>query len=285
MATTYKADVEAQAMMDALSADATYTIPNIDLSGDEYQIPYDSSMSVIQKPLTNESLTTRTVGGQGTFDALMAGVSAHIKEEYTKGRITGAEYTKAYIASVEASIQGAVQYLIQRDSAYWQSMQAQAQATTARVALVSAKVQLAGLQFEALNNKASYALTKAKLAEESVAFGQGQFNIDKMMPQQLALVGGQISMTKEQMESARAQTLDTRSDNAAVGGVLGMQKKLYTQQIESYKRDAEVKTAKLFTDAWITQKTVDEGTLPPNNFSNASLDTILAVLKTNNGFI
>ncbi|MBQ5153795.1 hypothetical protein EGM85_11085, partial [Macrococcus caseolyticus] len=60
------------------------------------------------------------------------------------------------------------------------------------------------------------------------------------------------------------------------------QKELYTQQITSYQRDAEVKAAKLFTDAWITQKTIDEGLTPPNGFTNASVDDVLSTVKRNN---
>ena len=64
---------------------------------------------------------------------------------------------------------------------------------------------------------------------------------------------------------------------------MGKQVDLYSQQITSYQRDGEVKTAKLFTDAWITMKTMDEGLLPPTNFQNTSLDAILGDLKTLNG--
>jgi hypothetical protein len=43
-----------------------------------------------------------------------------------------------------------------------------------------------------------------------------------------------------------------------------------------------VKASKIFSDAWITMKTIDEGLVPPNGFTNASLDTVLTALKTNN---
>ena len=97
-----------------------------------------------------------------------------------------------------------------------------------------------------------------------------------MLPQQLKLI-------IEQTEAQRAQTLDTRTDGTVVKGSVGKQKELYSQQITSYQRDAEVKASKLFTDAWITQKTIDEGLNPPNGFTNASIDTILTKLKSNNG--
>jgi hypothetical protein len=102
------------------------------------------------------------------------------------------------------------------------------------------------------------------------------YNLDFILPAQKNLI-------TEQMESQRAQTMDTRSDGAtAVVGVLGKQKDLYTQQITSYQRDSEVKAAKLFTDAWITMKTIDEGLLAPDGFENANIDLILATLVTNN---
>ena len=60
------------------------------------------------------------------------------------------------------------------------------------------------------------------------------------------------------------------------------QKELQEQQITSYKRDAELKAAKIWVDAWVTMKTIDEGLEPPTEFANTNLDAILAVIKENN---
>jgi hypothetical protein len=104
------------------------------------------------------------------------------------------------------------------------------------------------------------------------------YNVTYVLPKQLELVS-------EQVESTRAQTMDTRTDGTTViTGLLGKQKALYEQQITSYQRDSEVKAAKMFIDAWITQKTIDEGLLPPEGFENDNLDLILAKLISNNGF-
>jgi hypothetical protein len=48
--------------------------------------------------LTNADLTTGAINGTGAFDKLMVGVAAQLQGEYDAGRITGAEYTKAYIS-------------------------------------------------------------------------------------------------------------------------------------------------------------------------------------------
>lgn len=272
------ADTEANELLISLTSGDDFVVPDIDLSGPEYQIPGDGTGPGYDpiEPLTEAKLTTRVVGGTGMFDGLMVTFSAHLKAEYEKGRITGADYTKAYIALTEAALSGAVTYLLGKDQAFWQAMLAQAQAITAKVQLATAKVQMAAVRIEAMNAKAGYGLTKLKLSTESVTYCTAQYNLANMLPQQLEVL-------KEQTEAQRAQTLDTRTDGTTIVGLLGKQKALYTQQITSYQRDAEVKTAKLFTDAWITQKTMDEGLLPPTGFTNASLDTILTKLKLNNG--
>ncbi|QHJ80348.1 MAG: hypothetical protein [Caudoviricetes sp.] len=271
------ADTEANELLISLTSGDDFVVPDIDLSGPEYQIPGDGTGPGYEpiQPLNEAQLTTRVVGGTGMFDGLMATFSAHLKTEFEKGRITGADYTKAYIALTESALSGAVTYLLGKDQAFWQAMLAQAQAITAKVQLATAKVQMAAVRIEAMNAKAGYGLTKLKLSTESVTYCTAQYNLTNMLPQQLAAV-------KEQTEAQRAQTLDTRTDGAAVVGVLGKQKALYSQQITSYQRDSEVKAGKLFTDAWITMKTIDEGLLPPAGFQNSSLDQILTALKVNN---
>lgn len=272
------AEVEANRLLEELTKGDDFTLPDIDMSGPEWDIPGgdDSPIFGAISKVTNESLTTREVGGSGTFDALMESAHNHLKAEFKANRITGGEYTKAYIATMEACMNNAVQFLLGRDQAYWAAAMAQIQAVTARVQLATSKAQFVLAKIQALSAKSEYALTKMKIATESETYCAALFNADQMLPQQLKLI-------TEQTEAQRAQTLDTRTDGAVVKGSVGKQKELYSQQITSYQRDAEVKASKLFTDAWITQKTIDEGLNPPNGFTNASIDTILTKLKSNNG--
>jgi len=272
------AEVEANRLLEELTKGDDFTLPDIDMSGPEWDIPGgdDSPIFGAIDKISNESLTTREVGGSGTFDALMESAHNHLKAEFKANRITGGEYTKAYIAMMESCMSNAVQFLLGRDQAYWAAAMAQIQAVTARVQLATSKAQFVLAKIQALSAKSEYALTKMKIATESETYCAALFNASQMLPQQLKLV-------TEQTEAQRAQTLDTRSDGTTVTGSVGKQKELYSQQITSYQRDAEVKASKLFTDAWITQKTIDEGLNPPNGFTNASIDTILTKLKSNNG--
>ena len=260
-------DTVAIALYSSLTAGTTFDIPEFDVSGPAYDLPGGSNnpaLVAIPK-LTNADLTNAvhigdSVSSSGTMDVLMNTFMLHLDREFNTGHITGAEYTKAYIAAMQIAAGNGVQYLVQRDQAYWAAVTAQMGIINSRVALAIAKTQLAGQEIEANTAKVNYALTKAKLGTENA---------------------GYITLS-EQGEAQRAQTMDTRSDGSTVVGLLGKQKALYDQQITSYKRDAEVKAGKLWIDAWITMKTIDEGLLPPNQFTNTEINEVLATLKTNN---
>lgn len=287
------ADSLANTLLPSLMDGETIDIPNIDFNGPEFSIPYDPEgplyKSVVK--LTEADLTSRTIGGSGIFDGLLASARAHLRTEFEDNRITGPEYTKAYISMFESCLGNAVQFLLGREEAFWQAQTAQFNAIAARVNMQAAKIAAINVRAQALTQKSTYALTKMKLSTESVTYCTAEYNLQNLLPAQLAASTQQVKnlilqgdLLTEQTEVQRSQTMDTRTDGAIVTGVLGKQKELYAQQITSYKRDAEVKAAKLFSDAWITQKTIDEGLEPPSGFTNSSLDTVLAVVKTNNGF-
>lgn len=286
------AEIEANELFVALTAGEDFTLPDIDMSGPGWDIPGGDNSPVFDEvpKLTNDALTTKEVDGSGTFDFLMKSVSVHLDAEFKKGRITGAEYVKAYIALTEAAMSNATQFLLNRDQAYWQAIQAQMNAITSRTQLAIAKTQYVTAKVDALATEANYALTKLKLSTESSNYCISQYNLTSMLPTQKAQVEEQtkvatqqITLIKEQTEAQRAQTSDTRTDGATVMGLSGKQKELYSQQITSYQRDAEVKAARMFSDAWITQKTIDEGLVPPPSFANASVDEVMSIIKVNNG--
>lgn len=273
------AESEANALMTSLMDGVTWNVPNVNLDDPLLNLPtglgLDSALYGVVKRLEVTDVTTGVVGGEGMFDKLAASMKVHLAEQYEKGRLTGSEYTRAYIELMTACMDSAVSFLVQRDQAFWQAQQAQITAITARVAMQTAKVELAAMQLQAETARANYALTKLKLANESIQYCLANYQLSDILPTQKTLL-------VEQTNAQRAQSSDTRTDGQPVAGTLGKQKDLYTQQITSYQRDAEVKAAKLFTDAWTVQKTVDDGIVPPDNFANASLNTILGRIKQNN---
>lgn len=402
---------EAEAVFDKLVDEGDFAFPDIDLDGPNYEIPpaTDNPLYADVPKITIEELTTRQIAGDGVFDALMDAMSVHLKSQYEQDRISGREYADVYTAAIQGAMSQAVSFLMGKDNAYWQSIMTQAQARTAEINAVIARINLENTKLEYFSRKATaktaaaeYAVKKMQLAlmdqdfcqklleksaltldvEEkrfrndemlplqrdqlSAAIDQvravitgigwdntlkqsevedmqpkriemldsqmqtaaierlmAQFNMDEVLPWQSLLtreqaeaaraqttgnrsdgspVAGVIGwdnrtkeytlenllpaqhqMIQEQVEGARAQTLNTRTDGTVVVGLIGKQKDLYTQQIDSYQRDAEVKAAKMFIDSWVTQKTIDEGLLAPTSLQNASVDTIMQRIKVNNG--
>lgn len=220
---------------------------SVDLS-EFYDYLNGTDSPLLRKPCSvdNSDLTERKVDGCGTFDVLMSSVYAHLRTEFDKNRITGAEYTKAYIALTESVISNSVQFLLQKETAYWQAVAGQLEVVKTAKAIEEIEQNIINKTKEAL------------------------------------VLDEQRKLIKEQMESQLAQTLDVRTDSAAVSGLIKTQKDLYKQQIDSYKRDAETKVGKLLLDTWTTQKTVDEGLTAPTQVSNANLDSMITNLRSRN---
>lgn len=379
-------DVLASELMTALLTGEDVNIPTIDLSGSEYSIPGDNTSDAydVLLKLTNADLTTGAINGTGAFDKLMVGVAAQLQREYDAGRITGAEYSKAYITLTQSALATSLQFLLGKDASYWQAVQAQTQAVIARVQLATAKTQNATAQLEAMNVKANYTLTKLKLATEDVQYGSLKYKLDNIdplqvtqltlqnsgitisnlglginnsiasynlattLPKQSLMLDAQLAQTtaqtagttktnagidiansiasynlttvlpkqqeilveqlatavvdkntksynlsdilpaqklnlQEQAEAQRGQTMDTRSDGTTpITGSIGKQNSLYAQQVVSYQKDSQLKAAKVFSDVWITCRSIDEGFPLPIQFSTAATQAAMqAIIDAN----
>ena len=153
-------DTVAVALYSSLTAGTDFDIPEFDLSGPEYDLPggstnpaLDGIAKLTNGDLTNAVLTGNVVTGTGTMDVLMNTFMLHLDREYSIGHITGAEYTKAYIASMQVAAGNGVQYLVQRDQAYWAAVTAQMGIINSRIALAIAKTQLAATEIDANTSK------------------------------------------------------------------------------------------------------------------------------------
>lgn len=62
--------------------------------------------------ITLEDLTTSALEGTGVFDELMKTVKLHIHEEWSEGRIKGADYASVYLGSIQAVLTQSVEFLL-----------------------------------------------------------------------------------------------------------------------------------------------------------------------------
>lgn len=182
-------------LMDQLTTDVNIELPVVDLESPLFSVPGGIGGPLYKEvvPLTNEMLTERVVDGQGTFDAIMSGVNAHLALQWDKGRITGDDYSKAYVALSEAAMGNAVEFLVQRDAAFWAAQTAQLQAITSQIQLEIEKTRLVALQAEALNAKANYALTKASLAKTATEHCILEYQLTSILPKESSVLEKQIA--------------------------------------------------------------------------------------------
>jgi len=365
-------DVLANTLLPSLIAGVDFSHSPADLTGAQFVIPdaTDNPLYAALSTLTEADLTERKVGGEGMFDALMQSIKEHLSEEYRANRMSGTEYREAYVALTQTAMGSAVQYLLNKDTAYWQAATAQQQARAAEAAVVRARVAieldkmaLKALEVDKATKEVTYANAKQELATTEAQYdllvlqgNQVGYQTDNVLPKEVLRLQSQIDVStaeisrvtaqkdqilyqtasvlpsqkanvdadtdvkvyqltslypsqvaktsaetagveytnsfilpaqkfnfEEQAEATRAKTLDTRSDASAVAGAIGKQKDLHSEQITSYKRDAEAKVAKLNLDLWMTQKSMDEGTDPPISMNTENFGTLFTNLKQNVG--
>jgi hypothetical protein len=173
-------------------------------------------------------------------------------------------------AKLNAEIQTAklVAYKAQADAFTAQVNATTAQATyaNAKLALVSALQQINSQETTEAVNQAQY--DAAYIQTHSTLPGGG--TIGGMAEKDLALKSEQITtqqaqqgLLEAQTNVQRAQTHDTNSDTTPVAGIIGVQKDLYNQQIESYEQDGKNKGVKLVADLWTSAKALDDSVQSP----------------------
>lgn len=282
MSLEHPIDTNAKTLLESITQGLDFSVPNVDFNDAAFEIPEGLAEALKNVPdkLTIEMLTERKVDGAGCFDAIMKAMRVHLAEEYEAGRITGAEYTKAYIATMQVSLQQAVAYLLGKDQAFYQALDTQAKALASNIDAYAAKVRLAIAQAQAH-------LVKAQYAGEVLKLGTIDKQTDQIMAQ-TDLTDAQTETQKqqklllvEQTEQAHSQVSDTRLDGTTpVEGYVGNQNSLLKQQVQSFKNDHIVKGAKIFADSFATQLSMSTATVDGTGLDAAGINKAVTTLQS-----
>lgn len=230
-------DTSANALMESLTKDIDIEIPDVDLTSDLYNFPGDLTSDLYKEvsSVSNEDITKHSKEGEGTFDALMAGLAAHLDTQYKMNRITGDDYSKAYIALTEAAMANAVQFVLQRDTNKWAAINAQLGAITARVLLETEKAKLATVHIDALAAKTRHALGKTQLAISGVEHCAAQFRYENILPKESAEL-------QKRIESVE---LDNRVKSFNLANILPKESMELETRIEGIELDNQSKNYNL----------------------------------------
>lgn len=236
-------------------------------------------------PITLPQLTEATTSGNGVFDVLMKATKAHLEQEFLLGRIKGAEYATVYLGSLEAVLQNALAFLLQKDKVALdaelvrqQVLLAQAELLIKGVELDKVRAELEILEKTALKTAAEIELLTAQAAQSVAQTGlieaqtanealQGNVLVaqecklraeyDLLLTTNLKAVE-ETDLLKWKVVTEKAQTSGAGVD---ANSVIGKQMALYGAQADGFKRDAEQKAAKIMVDSWNVRRTTDEGTV------------------------
>lgn len=235
-------------------------------------------------PITIKDLTESTVNGTGVFDELMKANKAHLLEEFNKGRITGQNYSTVYLGSLDAVMNTALAFLLQKD----------------KVALEAELLRLQGIKLDKEIQLADAAIRKAEFEIELV---QAQVELTKQqkvteIQQELVLkaqecklkaeydltlksitkAGTEIDLLVQKVITEKAQTQAVGIDE---NSVVGRQKALYRAQTVGFKQDAAQKYAKMMIDTWNSRRITDEGTVADsiNKLNDVEVGTAVTLAK------
>lgn len=250
--------LDADILYKALLGDQCFCItdicpPAVDFESTEWNVPFDEDGDMLKSVKRVEVSELTNEDGTGAFDVILASLKSVLHTEYEKGRINGPEYSRTFSALIESALGNATNLLLQRDLTFWQAQRGLYDAWTAKAQVELAKHNIALAQMQQINQQIEFANGKIQLMVNKENYANALANREVTVPKQAEMQDTQIA--------------------------------LYQQQVTSYQRDAEVKAARIFTDAWITMKTIDEGIDPPDGFTNARIDDVLKLLRDNNGFV
>lgn len=225
--------------------------------------------------IPTKELTESKLDGKGVFDELMRATKAHIHEEYTGGRLKGADYAQVYLSSVNAVLQQSMQFLLERERAYQQAELIKAQVVTEskQQALLDQQLLNAQAEEDLLKKQTDKVVGETALVAEQVLNAKRE---NELMQRQICKLEAEFDVLIETKAKTIAETTllnqKKRTEEAQTNGsvaspdsVVGVQNALYVAQSEGYKRDAEQKAAKILVDAWSVARTTDETGVGPND--------------------
>lgn len=208
-------------------------------------------------------------------DEFIAQSAKHLTSEFEKGRIVGTDYSQAYTALLQTSLQQAIQFLLSRDASALQAdilneqkLQAQ-DATALSNDTLAAKVSLTNNQLTISDEQATQASTDTLIKSEQLdqALTQGklldnQYTVSEgSKDAQIAGMVAQATIAEEQAAQAAVDTL--------------MKTEQSTQQlVQGDILDAQKEVALGTKDAQITLAT-NQATVSTEQVAQAALDTSL----------
>lgn len=197
---------------------------------------------------------TKSGIGEGLFDQLMGAMEGHLDNQFKKQRLTGADYARVYVGSLEAVLSNTTQYLLgnllideQR-----QKILKEIELTDKQIDQIDKEIEKTDAEIEVLKLQPILTAAQIDKINAEIAFLEAQKD---MMDAQKLKIDKEIEFLTAKIRTEYANTISSYADP---NSLVGRQKSLLEAQKLGFAGDLQSKMAKMFADYDAVVESVNE---------------------------
>lgn len=249
------------------------------------------SLSNTTVTLDITKLTECTLEGSGVLDKLLQTARVHLQDEFQQGRITGKEYSNAYIAIYDRMVQSAIAYTLAAEKAPYEIAQLEAQTALieeqrkqveeetryklpAEIQQIQAQTVIIPKQGALIDAQVITTLREGDLKEKQILLADKEL---RLKAEEIEVAKAQVGLYAQKVITEKAQVDSTV---VGAGSVIDTNNKLLNAQADAYEKEQVIKAVKLAMDTFITGYTNGDRW---GNASNLQNDNTLGVLMERMG--
>ena len=282
----FKDESISQEILNILTSKLDFTIPKVDYKDLDVSFP-DELIKELSKtpemPKPDNLASSDVEDNIPSYNRIMNAFRATLADEADKDRIDKNQYASILQAVMSTAMQLAVEYELNRYTNKYASIsaaiKAKADVATAKTQAAIAKMQLAQAQSNAHTARAQFASTVMDLGIKDSSYGSNQQNI-KVAQQNIKVAEKQIDQMNQSIQVAQKQIDQMNQEISASIASVSRDDRIADQQIESSKLRDVRDLGKVYSDVYLTQKGVDEGTATPSSLTSTNIDEVMTKLRT-----
>ena len=282
----FKDESISQEILNILTSKLDFTIPKVDYKDLDVSFP-DELIKELSKtpemPKPDNLASSNVEDSIPSYNRIMNAFRATLADEADKDRIDKNQYATILQAVMSTAMQLAVEYELNRYTNKYTSIsaaiKAKADVATAKTQAAIAKMQLAQAQSNAHTARAQFASTVMDLGIKDSSYGSNQQNI-KVAQQNIKVAEKQIDQMNQNIQVAQKQIDQMNQEISASIASVSRDNRIADQQIESSKLRDVRDLGKVYSDVYLTQKGVDEGTATPSSLTSTNIDEVMTKLRT-----
>lgn len=286
----FKDESISQEILNILTSKLDFTIPKVDYKDLDVSFP-DELIKELSKtpemPKPDNLANNNVEDSIPSYNRIMNAFRATLADEADKDRIDKNQYATILQAVMSTAMQLAVEYELNRYTNKYTSIsaaiKAKADVATAKTQAAIAKMQLAQAQSNAHTARAQFASTVMDLGIKDSSYGSNQQNIkvaQKQIDQMNQNINASVSSVSRDDRVADKQIELMGQNIASSKASVTRDDKIADQQIESSKLRDVRDLGKVYSDVYLTQKGVDEGTVTPTSLTSPNIDAVMTKLRT-----